>query len=513
MNLKVSASATLLAGLALALFAQNTSAKIPETGNLEVEKLRLEAVHEYERGNYKESLEIFEEAAKKGLSNDWQKVQIDLGMGDCYRNVGRLKDAETTLREGIELCEKDDQKGMSRRITATNYGAAVLLPYFYNNLGATYETQGRFSEAESAYKKSEALGLAIGGPKCQDVVLPLNHLIQLYLLWGKKSDAIAALERTKELEAKAPKGNPGKWLVYTIYSDGKVAELGGDYPYAEKHYQGAIAGVEATLGRSHDYCAEVLVPLGDLYRSEGRFKESQRALNRAKEIRQDKFSKNSYQYGRTLLPLAKLARDEGKYSEASELTEQATRTIEETLGPESLEMPRCWITTASILRWQGKYEQAEEFARKALKLDQKLLMPDHPSIIEDMVALSDILTDEGRLKESTEELNEALKLTESKLGDEHPLRLSINYSLAHLYASQNEPAKSEAYFKKANEVATKTMGPENARLAQGLRELADVYVSDKKLDEAAASLKQVLAIDEKLSGEKSAAVASDLDAL
>jgi tetratricopeptide (TPR) repeat protein len=83
-------------------------------------------------------------------------------------------------------------QGREKALGADNLNVAVLL----NNLAALYGSEGRYSEAESLYKRSLAIREKALGADHPNVAGSLNNLAMLYRNQGRYSDALPIVQRT-----------------------------------------------------------------------------------------------------------------------------------------------------------------------------------------------------------------------------------------------------------------------------------------------------------------------------
>ena len=72
-----------------------------------------------------------------------------------------------------------------------------------NNLGGIYETQGRYSEAESVYRRSLGIAEKVLGSDHPDVGTALNNLANLYQAQGRFAEAGLLHQRSLSIREKA----------------------------------------------------------------------------------------------------------------------------------------------------------------------------------------------------------------------------------------------------------------------------------------------------------------------
>lgn len=157
-------------------------------------------------------------------------------------------------------------------------------PGFYNNLGNLYQSQGRFTEAETLYQKAYEL---IDNPS-----LPAEGLFfttvtnanraHLYQMQGRFEEAESLLlENLKIFQSKSNENYPG--IINTYTNLGSFYQLQSRYFEAEQAYLNAVGTCESFFGRNHPATAESYNNLARLYQLLGREKEAETYRQKALE--------------------------------------------------------------------------------------------------------------------------------------------------------------------------------------------------------------------------------------
>ena len=129
----------------LAVSNYRISIQANETNNV---KLKLALAYKENR-NYQESLEVYNDINKKGLSN-YQQVTLYEGLGDVYKLTNEFDASVKAYQDGLKIAQKHL---ITPKITDLNSKIAEV----YNKKGAVQEAQGFFSNslrlAENENKK------------------------------------------------------------------------------------------------------------------------------------------------------------------------------------------------------------------------------------------------------------------------------------------------------------------------------------------------------------------------
>ena len=271
----------------------------------------------------------------------------------------------------------------------------------YDNLQKSFEDQkAKLAEAYQALNKfkhevpAEQIkqaqkALARGKTKAAE---------KLYQQVLTKSTAKAE-KRTKEAAAAA-------------YQLGVLAESRIDYRKAGEYYQKAV--------QLQPDNPEYLNAAGRISYTLGNYRESEKLLNRALELRKKSLKPDDPKLATSLNNLALLYYTQGKYQEAEQLYHRALAIDEKALGPEHPGVARDINNLAELYRAQGKYQEAEPLYKRALAIRKKVLGPEHPSVATSLNNLAVLYDDQGKYKEAEPLYKRALAIDEKALGPDHP---------------------------------------------------------------------------------------------
>ncbi len=204
-----------------------------------------------------------------------------------------------------------------------------------NNLASSYESQGRYDEAEPLYRSALEIGEKTLGAEHPKYATWLNNLAGL----------LRATDRYEE---------------------------------AEPLYRRALEIGEKTLGAEHPSVAIQLNNLAGLLQRTGRYGEAEPLFHRALEIGEKTLGTEHPEYATWLNNLAELLEATGRYDEAEPLYRRALEISEKTLGAEHPSVAIRLNNLAGLLGATGRYEEAEPLFQQAIKIFRASLGADHP---------------------------------------------------------------------------------------------------------------------------------------
>ncbi len=204
-------------------------------------------------GRYDEALKAFGDVAAQHPT-DPKPLYL---RGECYRKMGRLKEAEADLRAAIKLdpTGKDEQMvtvmaelgavlsdaGRASEAIEVLTQAVKLRPTMfeaYYNLGVAHESLKRWPEAIAAYSKAIKLTPTDANPRASQADAQYN-LAVAYRRGGKLEEAVAPAREAVQLAPDRPHAhlNLGMLLSDTKRHDEAVGELMAAAQLADEQYR------------------------------------------------------------------------------------------------------------------------------------------------------------------------------------------------------------------------------------------------------------------------------------
>jgi tetratricopeptide (TPR) repeat protein len=268
-------------------------------------------------------------------------------------------------------------------------------------LGALYNDQGRYDQAEQLYKRALAIFEKVLGPDHHRVTEPLGNLATLYLEQARYAEAEPILKR-------------------------------------------ALAVREKGLGPEHPDLATALHNLGSFYSDRFRFAEAEMLLQRALTIREKAFNADHPEVAATLNNLAEIHRQQGALADAEPLQRRALKITESALGQNHPDVAQSLNNLGLIHFAQGNFKDAESDFRRAIEVDERVHGPDHPSVALEFGNLAEVYNVQGRYADAESLAKRALIINEKAFGPKHLRVVTARNNLAAIYDKHGryEPALS-----------------------------------------------------------------------
>jgi CHAT domain-containing protein/tetratricopeptide (TPR) repeat protein len=391
--------------------------------------------------NYKDAERYFERAlAAQQKSPNVAPLDVAGSMdnlGDVYGLEGRFDDGERLLNLSMKLLEQ-------------TYGANVQGESSYqkalNDLGNLYKDAGRFSEAETAFRRSLAAARATRGEDDHNVAATMGN------------------------------------LATVLEQESRLTE-------AEDLYKRTIAIYEKIFGPNSGVTAIGLNNLANDYSAQGRIQEAAGLQQRVLAIYEKAFGPDSPDVGRSLNNLANSYADLGRRDEALPLYERALRIMEKKFGENSGASSLAVGAMGRMLQDIGRFEEAAQYLERELKIDERVLGLEHPHLVNDLRAIGVLETKTGNYVDARARLERALTIAQVKLGARHHDTIAAMVNLADVDGHENKWPAALAMLRRAS-VAMEADGKNDAQfkrftdLDSSLIE-AVWHVADGKPDDAA----------------------------
>jgi len=191
-----------------------------------------------------------------------------------------------------------------------------------------YQVQGKYSKAESLYKRALAIDEKSLGKDHPDVARDLNNLALLY------------------------------------YAEGRYAE-------AAPLFKRALMIMEKAFGPDHPQVATLLNNQAELYRIQSRYAEAEPLYKRALAIDEKSLGKDHPDVARDLNNLALLCYTQGRYAEAEPLYVRALPIMEKAFGPDHPKVATLLNNQAELYRAEGRYAEAEPLHKRVLTIGER----------------------------------------------------------------------------------------------------------------------------------------------
>jgi tetratricopeptide (TPR) repeat protein len=381
-------------------------------------------------------LELHEGAVKKinqeAGSDKMQVIKGYLSLGDTYRAVGRLQEAEEVGAKTLLMC----REVLGERHPDTTKAS--------NNLAATYSDLGKLKEAEELQVNVLAMRREVLGERHPDTISASNNLAITYRDLGKLKEAeelqvnVLAMQREVLGERHPHTIMASNNLALTYKDLGKLKE-------AEELQVNVLAMRREVLGERHPDTISASANLALTYRDLGKLKEAEELQVNVLAMRREVLGERHPDTIMASNNLALTYRDLGKLKEAEELQVNVLAMRREVLGerhPDTISASNNLAITYFNL---GKMKEAEELQVNVLTMRREVLGEGHPDTIIAFNNLAITYRDLHRLSQAEELCKKAHELASSVLGENHPDSVWIAKTLSKIQAdieqASQEPAK------------------------------------------------------------------------
>jgi tetratricopeptide (TPR) repeat protein len=288
------------------------------------------------------------------------------------------------------------------RVLVENNGKADprQLMQVWKYLGTVYRAAGRFDEAEEAYQKLESLSEANFGADKLDTANALTNVGGVLCDRKFYAQARPYLVRALEIYGRIhDEDSPSFVAALQMLS---TAELYlGQANSAEQRVLLAIEILNRQK-RSGELLAIAYNNLGQVYATEGRNKEAERAILRAKEIWIAIDGPGSPKAATALSNLGALYVRQGKYKKGEALYSESAAIDAKNFGTASIDYARDLNRLGVLYNSRKRFAESEDVLRKALEIDSKKLGDNSPILAEPYLNLGSSLQGQRRREEALE---------------------------------------------------------------------------------------------------------------
>ena len=260
-------------------------------------------------------------------------------------------------------------------------------------------------------------------------------------------------------------------------------------------YDSAAALLEDALGIARgeavvELQVEPLVLLGNVRRLQGRYREAETYLLRARALA-EQAQLPAWRQARVLNGLALIYKDTADYDEAAKLYHQA---LQDTAQNDLLARATLQHNLAGLAHGQGHFVQAEQPARCAVELRTVVLGRGHPDVAADLAVLGAVLYGQERHDEAEMVFNQALTAFQRHYGPDH-YEVAVNLgNLAALYAATDRADQAQQCYERALEIKRRVLGSTHPEIATLLNNLAVLHKQQGRLPAAQDCYAQALTI-------------------
>jgi len=279
--------------------------------------------------------------------------QSNSALGRQVLAAGRAHEAQRLFEQALRTAEAIETVPGRRVFISTS------------DLGAAYQAQKKFAEAEALDRKALEIARVAGIPD-RELLPPLTNLAALLREMGRYAESESVYCRTLTIAEREMA--PYHAQTYRILRElAFLSAAQGRPEEAEQDYLRALQPGESGEAIEADELVTTRSYLGDLYRKQGRYAESAAQYAQAMSLLEQASQKGRLRIG-VLSRLGQLAADQGSFRRAESLYRTALGEAQKTLGPENEQ-------AAAILNNLGHlYTSKENYGRAKETLEQARTM-------------------------------------------------------------------------------------------------------------------------------------------
>ncbi|KAK9914522.1 hypothetical protein M0R45_038296 [Rubus argutus] len=360
----------------------------------------------------------------------------------------------------------------------------------------------------------------------------LFNEVKMLIMNGSKDDAIDLLQANYEaVKERMDAGIRGIEEAATI----DIVALGymaiGDLKLVESLLD-MLNEIVGSLKDDEPLLDSVLVHMGSMYSTLGKFEKSMLVYRRAIDNMENIYGKNSvflithqfwaWQKGAEsedlvipLFGLASLLLKQGKPIEAETPFLRILNIYTKLYGEDDGRVGMAMSSLAHVKCAMGKANEAIDLYKKALEVikDSNYMALDDSAVEKMRIDLAELLHAVGRGKEGRELLEECLVISEKHKGKEDPSSVTHLINLATSHSRSKNYVEAERLLRTSLQVLEKTVAPDDQSITFPMLHLAVTLYHLKRDQEAEQLALQALHIREKAFGKDSLPVAEALDCL
>ena len=342
-----------------------------------------------------------QEQASAFPPNDIRRAQTEHVLGNAYQMQGDIRRAESLYLDARSIFEANGAAGKK-------YLASSL-----DILGQLLFEEGRWAEAEQLLKQSLALYVELEGENDPHTMIPARHLGELYSTLGRRSEALALLERAARVFRES--GLTGG-LSATLVSLGHLHMVEGRYVQAENTLKEAVR-LNATLGDQHPALADSLVNLAALYRITGQSERAEPLLQKAAGVYR---AAGDPHLAGPMSELGQIALTARKYAIAKNHFQDALDVVTKTFGPDHVAVALMLVPMAEACLGEHDYSKADSLVRRALPQLRHFFGDASTEVAKSLLIAAQIEEKQHRESEAYSDYREAITLYGRSIGPKHP---------------------------------------------------------------------------------------------
>ncbi|GEM_PF-1253148 len=358
----------------------------------------------------------------------------------------------------------------------------------WNARGLELNQQGRYPEAEDAYRRSLAAWDQLGPQTALSRGITAGNLGMLLLKEGRYAESEPLLAGSlKQIE-----GAAGHESGETARAVENLAALylAWELPSQAEPYARRAAAIFEGLANDGEEARASHRLLGSILLAERRFSEAEELLRALLPDVSERAAIGVYN------DLAVAESSQSHLAEAEPLARKALDLARRVLPPNHPLIAVSLNNLAQVQRFEGRYLEAEQNYRAAIDIWKRALGAGHPDVGKGLMNLGAFYHDRGRDAGAEDLYRQAASIFESVYGNNHPLTLVARNELSEVLRAQGRYSESERLSRETLAPLERTLGERDPRVLRALTNYARLLEETRHVRDAAAIRRRIDALQQ-----------------
>jgi len=287
------------------------------------------------------------------------------------------------------------------------------------DLAYLYKNQGKLAEAETACRTGLELQVKAYGPNHPYVAYTLRILSEIYGKQARYELAMETLEQAITIMREFTLEDDPELAPFKVDMARLLAER-GDYVKSESYFKNAIASIENNYGPDHLYTSRVLSSMAALYVLQQRYAEAEELISRALPIQERVYGPDHHFLVPVWLVKSSIYEAEGDLVNTKMLLEKSLAVVENLTNPGHVVECDVLNRLAGLYILSKEYTKAEDVLQRSLKVMKSSQCTDTDRAAVALNSLAKVYINQGKYSEAQNLCGRALDMLESIFDENHP---------------------------------------------------------------------------------------------
>ena len=322
-------------------------------------------------------------------------------------------------------------------------------------------------------------------PKCIDSI---NSIINCLMLSGRLKDAeemIDVAKTTLRDTFSEDASHPSISQSFLIF--GQALKDKGQYNQAIAYVERSLTMYVSLYGDSDRWVATCLFHLAEILSLQGKFLESKERNEQCMRIRETKLPATHCDLAQSLYALGVNYSDLGSYHRSVLLFKMSMKIFKRAFRSNykrNILVTNVIDGFGALFLRMGHYHYAKKLHEKSLKSYSALLDRNHPTLLYARFNLSTALMKEGRIDKALAEHEEILDIRKDTIGHVHKDLASSLHVIGVCMIHKGEYLEARSHIERSLNIRKKLLGMEHPDVAESLQSLGMLCSQQGKLVEA-----------------------------